>query len=198
MMTGMHSRRRFLSGALAMGLAMNVKAQARREIVDAQVHLWKASAPDLPWVPGAKPQMPEPFTIEKAVPLMDEAGVDRVVIVTPALLGHNNSYSLEAARRYPTRFAVMGRVDQKNPKAAALFPKWREQPGMLGVRVSFLGPTATQLTDGSTDWIWPAAEKAGLPIMFLTTMQASVFGPIAEHHPGLQLIVDYLGVSGDA
>ena len=69
-------------------------------IVDSQVHLWKAAAPDLRWVPGAKPQMPEPFTIEKALPLMDEAGVDRVVIVTPALLGHNNSYSLEAARRY--------------------------------------------------------------------------------------------------
>ena len=28
---------------------------------------------DWKWVPGMKPQMPEPFTIEKLVPLMDEA-----------------------------------------------------------------------------------------------------------------------------
>ena len=33
---------------------------------------------------GAKPQMPEPFTIEKAIAVMDEAGVDRAVIVPPA------------------------------------------------------------------------------------------------------------------
>jgi len=52
-------------------------------IVDSQVHLWKAETPDWRWVPGRVPQLPEPFTIEKLVPLMDEAGVDRAVIVPP-------------------------------------------------------------------------------------------------------------------
>ena len=37
----------------------------KRIIVDAQVHLWKASSPDWPWVPGRKPQLSEPFTTEK-------------------------------------------------------------------------------------------------------------------------------------
>src|SRR5437868_3281568 len=137
----MLSRRNFLGASLALAASgcATGGGPGRREITDAQVHLWKANSPDLPWVPGAVPQMAEPFTIEKAVPLMDAAGVDRVVIVTPALLGDRNDYSLEAARRYPTRFAVMGRIDQRNPQAAALLPRWREQPGMLGVRVSFLG-----------------------------------------------------------
>ena len=177
---------------------MAPQAARKRMIVDSQVHLWKADAPDLRWVPGAKPQMPEPFTIEKALPLMDEAGVDRVVIVTPALLGDRNDYSLEAARRYPDRFAVMGRIDQRNPAAAALLPKWKEQRGMLGVRVSFLGGTAAWLNDGTADWIWPAAEKAGLPVMFLTTAQSSAFARVAERHPQLTLIVDHMGVSGEA
>ena len=48
-------------------------------IVDSQVHLWQAETPDWPWVPGRVAQLPEPFTIEKLVPLMDEAGVDRAV-----------------------------------------------------------------------------------------------------------------------
>jgi predicted TIM-barrel fold metal-dependent hydrolase len=197
----MPSRRGFLQTALGVGMtlaALHTRAQSRkREIVDAQVHLWKADAPELPWV-RPPPQMPEPFTIEKAVALMDEAGVDRVVIVTPALLGHNNSYSLEAAKRYPGRFAVMGRIEQNNPQAAALLPKWKEQPGMLGVRVSFLGATAAWLNDGTADWIWPAAEKAGLPIMFLTTVNSAYFGRVAERHPRLTLIADHMGVSGDA
>src|SRR6185295_4554052 len=164
----MTSRRAFLCGTLALGACMSMTDRKKREIVDSQIHIWKADAPDVPWVPGAKPQMPEPFTIEKAIGLMDEAGIDRAVIVTPALLGANNSYSLEAVRRYPTRFAVMGRIAQNNPEAAAQFPKWKESRGMLGVRVSFLGPSAKWLEDGTADWIWPAADKAGLPVMFLT------------------------------
>jgi hypothetical protein len=64
-----------------------VRAQpaGKRTIVDAQVHFWKAHSPDWAWNPGAKPQLPEPFTIERALPMMDEAGVDRVVIVPPGL-----------------------------------------------------------------------------------------------------------------
>ena len=77
-------------------------------IVDSQVHLWQAETPDRPWVPGRVPQLPEPFTIEKLLPLMNEAGVDRVVIVPPSWPGDHNDYALEAAKRYPDRFAVMG------------------------------------------------------------------------------------------
>ena len=86
-----------------------------RTIVDSQIHLWKAESPDWPWVPGRKPQLPEPFTIEKLVSLMDEAGVDRAVIVPPSWPGDRNDYGLEAAKRHPNRFAVMGRVAVQKP-----------------------------------------------------------------------------------
>jgi predicted TIM-barrel fold metal-dependent hydrolase len=72
-----------------------------------------------------------------------------------------------------------------------------EQPGMLGVLVTFLGPAAAWLTDGTADWFWPAAEKAGLPVMFLSPGQAGEFTRIAERHPQLTLIVDHMGVSAD-
>src|SRR5205823_830700 len=104
----------------------------KRMIVDAQVHLWKAATPDWPWVPGLSPQLPEPFTIEKLVPMMDQAGVVRAVIVPPSWPGDRNEYGLEAARRYPDRFAVMGRIAMRDPSSAALLPAWRQQPGMLG------------------------------------------------------------------
>ena len=204
----MLSRRSFLNSTLGAGLALTTAQQAaaqtptaqparNRFIVDAQVHLWKAESPDWPWVPGMKPQMPEPFTMEKLVPLMDEAGVDRAVIVPPSWPGDRNDYGIEAAKRYPDRFAVMGRIPLKNPEPAALLPRWKEQPGMLGVRVTFLGLAAAWLTDGTADWFWPAAEKAGLPVMFLSPGQAGEFARIAERHPQLTLIVDHMGVSAD-
>ena len=198
----MLSRRSFLKSTLGAGVALAgtrlapVAAQPARQrtIVDSQVHLWKAESPDWPWVPGAVPQLPEPFTIEKAVPLMDQAGVDRAVIVPPGWPGDRNDYALEAAKRYPDRFAVMGRIPLQDPKSAALLPKWKEQPGMLGVRVTFNTPTMIGwLKDGTADWFWPAAEKAGLPVMFLAFGLVPMFAPIAERHPGLTLIIDHMG-----
>ncbi len=197
----MLTRRNFLSStvgvgaALASGVRPALPQPARkRAIVDAQVHFWKANSPDYPWNPGAQPQLPEPFTIERALPLMDEVGVDRVVIVPPGL-NDVNTYALEAAKRYPNRFAVMGRIPLQDPKSAALLPKWKEQPGMLGVRVTFLGPAAAWLTDGTADWFWPAAEKAGLPVMFLAFGRVNMFDKIAARHPGLPLIIDHMGVN---
>jgi predicted TIM-barrel fold metal-dependent hydrolase len=126
---------------------------------------------------------------------MDEAGVDRVVIVPPSL-NNRNDYALEAVKRYPNRFAVMGRIPLQDPKSAALLPKWKEQPGMLGLRVTFSSPAAIAwLKDGTADWFWPAAEQAGLPVMFLATMQGPTFERIAERHPQLALIVDHMGVA---
>ena len=167
---------------------------AGRTIVDAQVHLWKADSPDWPWVPGRKPQLPEPFTIEKLVPLMDEAGVDRAVIVPPSWPGDRNDYGLEAAKRYPNRFAVMGRIPMK-PESAALLPKWREQPGMLGVRLTFMREQASMLTSGSANWFWPAAEKAALTVMVFPPGNVPMFASIAERHPGLPLIIDHLSLT---
>jgi len=193
------SRRDFIGGALGVGALAAAGCQTTspgtRRIVDAQVHLWKAESADWPWVPGMKPQMPEPFTVEKLIPLMDEAGVERAVIVPPSWPGDRNDYAVEAAQRYPDRLGVMGRLPLRNPKSAELLPTWRGQSGMLGVRLTFLGKDVEMLSDGSAEWFWPAAEKAGLPVMFLAVGQGAYFGRVAQRHPGLQLIVDHMGLS---
>jgi predicted TIM-barrel fold metal-dependent hydrolase len=165
----------------------------KRIIVDSQVHLWRAESEDWKWVPGRKPQLPEPFTLEKLVPLMDEAGVDRAVIVPPSWPGDRNDCGIEAAQRYPNRFAVMGRIPVQNPDSAKLLPKWKEQPGMLGIRLTFMREQASMLQ--YTDWVWPAAEKAGLPVMFLAPGNIPKFAPIAERHPGLPLIIDHMSLT---
>ena len=196
----MVTRRHFIGGAVGAGIGLatqgcqQMAAPTRRTIVDAQIHLWKDSSPDYPWNPGAKPQLPEPFTIERALPLMDEAGVDRIVIVPPGL-NDVNTYALEAAKRHPNRFAVMGRIPLQDPKSAALLPKWKSAPSMLGVRVTFLGKDAAWLDDGTANWFWPAAEKAGLPVMFLAFGMVNKFDAIAARHPGLPLIIDHMGVN---
>lgn len=127
-------------------------------IVDAQVHLWLANTPERPWLPNRVAQLPEPFLIEQLVPMMDEAGVDRAVIVPPSWEGDRNDYALEAVRRYPTRFAVMGRIPVNDPNIAKLLPDWKKQPGMLGLfRLQVVHRTATCST--ASVWALPLRRK---------------------------------------
>src|SRR5215218_1494965 len=196
----MLSRRRVLRSLTATSLvlaterALPIKADARRPIVDSQIHLWPANTPERPWVSGAPPQLPEPFTIERVVPMLDEAGVDRVVIVPPTLEGERLDYAQEAVKRYPGRFAIMARIPLDKPDRGQRLATLRDQSGVFGVRLNFVGQQAAWLTDGTADWFWPAAEKAGLPVMFLTSGQTSLFAGIAERHPQLTLILDHMGV----
>jgi predicted TIM-barrel fold metal-dependent hydrolase len=126
---------------------------------------------------------------------MDQAGVDRAVIVPPSWPGDRNDYALEAVKRYPDRFAVMGRIPLEKPESAALLPKWKGQPGMVGVRLTLHRAQSALLEKGTADWFWPAAEKARLPVMFLAPGNAPRFAPIAERHPQLPLIIDHMNLT---
>jgi predicted TIM-barrel fold metal-dependent hydrolase len=149
-------------------------------------------------VPGRRPQLPEPFTIEKLVALMDEAGVDRAVIVPPSWPGDRNDYAIEAVQRHPNRFAIMGRLPvEKRQQAEAMLPKWKEQPGMLGVRLTFQAAMEKLLTEGHADWFWPVAERFGLPVMFFAPGNIPKFAAVAERHPGLPMIIDHMSLNQD-
>ena len=166
-------------------------------IVDAQVHIWAADTPDRPWPPGraADAQKPYPVTADLVLAGMREASVDRVVIVPPSWEGDRNDVAVDAARRHPDRFAVMGRLALDRPESRALVADWKSQPGMLGMRFTFHASRQGHwLTDGTADWLWPAVERAGIPVMLSCAGSLPVVDAIAERHPGLRLVVDHLGI----
>jgi predicted TIM-barrel fold metal-dependent hydrolase len=167
-------------------------------IVDSQVHLWGADTPDRPWPPGRAREAQKPYPIGKEALLfqMDLAGVQGMVLVPPSWEGERNDLALEAARLYPDRFAVMGRLALQKPDSRALVADWKKQPGMLGMRFTFHNEHNRHfLTDGSADWLWPAAEKAGVPLMVLVPGALDVLDRIAAKHPGLKLVIDHVGLN---
>jgi predicted TIM-barrel fold metal-dependent hydrolase len=166
-------------------------------IADAQIHLWLTDTPARPWPAGrtSKPHRPGSFTKDDALKEMDAAGVTRAVIVPPSWEGDRNDVGLEAARVHPDRFAVMGRFDIQRPDNRGLLDGWRRQPGMLGLRFTFGGPVQSRwLEDGTADWLWPAVERAGLPLMLSVPGSLAHVDRIAERHPGLKIIVDHMGL----
>ena len=67
---------------------------------------------------------------------------------------------------------------------------------MLGIRLTFNNETTSKwLSDGTTDWFWPAVEKARIPIYFFAPGQTFKLGPIAERYPQLTLIIDHMGLT---
>jgi predicted TIM-barrel fold metal-dependent hydrolase len=169
---------------------------------DAQLHVWEADRPDRPWAREHRPQLPEPFTIERAVALLDEHGVDRAVLVPPLVSGFNNdtanAYALEGAAAYPERFAVMGRFDPRPPDARERLEHWLEQPGMRGVRFSLEGPPAPQLIEeGALDWFWPEAERLGVAVYFLRPGRPQDIAAVAERHPDAEPVRRRAGHSRD-
>src|SRR5579884_2362808 len=164
-------------------------------ITDAQVHLWEEARPDRPWPvePRSRPHRPHGFSAEEMLAEMDAAGVDRAVIVPPSWVGENNATALEAAARYPNRFAAMDRFDPRAPDAAEQLEGWLQQPHMLGIRMSFhMRPFSDWLDDGSLDWFWAACERLGIPLMALVPGKARKLLPVAERHPGLTLLIPHM------
>lgn len=166
-------------------------------ITDAQVHIWAASTPGRPWPARHKPHRPEPLGQEELLKEMNAAGVSRAVIVPPSWEGERNDLALAAAQAHPDRFTVMGRLDPAAPEARAAIAGWRKQPGMLGLRFTFHRPGLRELlTEGRVDWLWPAAEKAGVPIMVLVPHAlAHLMADIAGRYPNLRIVMDHLGLN---
>lgn len=166
------------------------------EIVDSQVHIWAASTPERPWPARHAPHRPEPITATSLLADMDAAGVHRAILVPPSWEGERNDVCLEAAQNYPHRFAVMGRLDPEAPQSRLQIEAWRKTPGQLGLRFTFHRPSLQYLlTEGKADWLWPLAERAGVPIMMTCPFSIMhIVHDIAVRHPGLKLVMDHLGL----
>jgi len=165
-------------------------------IVDSQVHIWGADTPERPWPKRAEAQRPVPLTADDLMREMNEAGVDRVVIVPPSWEGDRNDLGIAAATADPDRFAVMGRIDPQDARSRGTLANWRKQTGMLGLRFTFHIPQLVSLlTEGHMNWVWGEAEKAGVPIYVLVPHPlVHLIDKVAQKYPALKLTMDHLSI----
>jgi len=157
-------------------------------IIDAQVHLWRRGRAN-------PPHLPHPFLVEDALRGMDEAGVDGAILHPPLSWDpDSNEQAIEAAIAHPDRFAILAYPPLDRPDSRQLVASIKERPGVLGLRFYFSQPhDRTWPTDGTLDWLWPAVERAGLPLALLAGDWLPQLGRIAERHPDLKLMVDHMG-----
>ena len=158
-------------------------------IIDAQIHIWSSGTPSVD-------HRPVPVVSHQEMrAAMDEAGIDAAIIHPPGWDPNAAAVAATAQHAHPDRFAILGQFPPERPESRTLIDAWLDQPGMLGLRWAPLHPAARALLDsGAMDWIWPAAERAGIPVALLAGPFLPQFRTIAERHPGLKLIIDHVGL----
>jgi len=68
----------------------------------------------------------------------------------------------------------------------------KSRPSTVGLRFFFLQPDQQNwLTDGTMDLLWPAAERAQIPIALMASNHLPAVGRIAERQPSLRLLIDH-------
>jgi L-fuconolactonase len=135
-----------------------------------------------------------PLDADTVIRMMDEAGVDRAILVPPSLEGDRNDLALKAAQEHPDRFAVMGRLQIQRPDAPSRLQAMMSERGMLGVRLTFHRDNDRPLlTNGAADWFWSAAETLNIPVMVHAPERLEQISEIAARHPRLRLIIDHMG-----
>jgi len=83
---------------------------------------------------------------------MDEGGVDAAVIHPPGWDPNSAEMAFKAVCDYPGRFAILGSFPLNQRDKRALVESWRSQPGMLGLRYTFLQePMRGWLADRTLD-----------------------------------------------
>ena len=147
---------------------------------------------DIVWI-GTHPSMHREITIAAL-----EAGKHVFTQARMAMDYADAKLMWEAAQKYPDKFCILGHFDLKSPDRERIVANWRKRPGMLGFRYTFNEPEQKSWwTDGSLDWFWKAAEKAGLVVGLMATgPNIPVLGKIAERHTGLKMHIDHIGRGG--
>jgi predicted TIM-barrel fold metal-dependent hydrolase len=157
-------------------------------IADAQIHLWAKGKP-------SAHHRQTPYLKEEALADMDAAGIDRAVIHPVMWDPDSNELAVEAVRAHPDRFAIMGWFYLDQPEQRTLIETWKSRPGMKGLRFYFSDPRSQSWPDdGNLDWLWPVAERLGIPVSLGAAAFLPKVGEVAERHPALKLSIDHMGV----
>jgi predicted TIM-barrel fold metal-dependent hydrolase len=166
------------------------------QIVDSQIHLWENARLTPPH------RQMDSFTAEDAVAGMAKAGVDAAVLHPPESLADQidvNGIAVDAVKRYPDKFCILGNFDLRRPDGREIVRTWRRRPGMVGFRYIFRRPhQQTWWGDGTLDWFWAACEEEGLPVGLLAGGHLPAVQAVAERHRDLKLHIDHQGRSGPA
>jgi len=161
-------------------------------IIDSHVHVWAQNPEKYPWSPigGYVPKQSAP--IEDLVQVMDEAHVDKAVLVQPTPYGWDNSYLMDALHAHENRFCGVVLVNPLSAHASLDLRLLRKR-GARGLRINLHLNPPSMVENKVFLGLWNSIGEMEMPVCFqLTPLYFSMVRALAEMQPNIPIILDHL------
>jgi L-fuconolactonase len=123
--------------------------------------------------------------------LLDAAGVDKLVEVTPSAMHFDNRHGIAVARAHPDRVRIVAALNATMPNAPSTLRALADEPHVVGVRVLVLADGVSVLDGHGLDPVWAVASDVGLPVCVYAPGAAAPLARLAARFPQLPLVVDH-------
>lgn len=162
--------------------------------IDAQVHAYERDHPGRPWVGTLRG--PAEVTGDQMVAVMDEAGVDGALLVSPfSMYRYDASYALEVYAKHPGRFRLIKPVDPADPNVGVTIAEWAETKGTVAIRIMLNREgMPTDAADPGLNRVLAVAARHSLAVNLMATSRLAQAGELAARNPDTQLVIDHLGL----
>ncbi|MCH2171337.1 amidohydrolase [Myxococcota bacterium] len=176
-------------------------------MVDSHVHVVSTDLERYPLKPAGLPgawYLDAPCPVERFTELMDEASVQRAVLVQGVgAYGFDNAYTADSAERFPERFASVACVDAVADDPPSTLEYWIRQRGMGGVRLfALIPPSAGEDQARGESWLaeapgqalWRQAGKLGAHVVVTVLFhQLPELRRALIDHPDTTVSLDHCG-----
>ena len=204
------TRRMMLAaGAAALGSGwrpdFGVADDSQADWIDAHSHIWPPEVDRYPLVNGLgkKDLDPPSFTDDELMALAAPEGVKRVVLIQHSVYHlFDNSYLVDAVKRHPQRFRIVGMVDDHQPHAGEKMRDLLEK-GVTGFRITpFIRkdhPEKWLETEGMAEMWKTGAKTRQAMCCLINASDLPAVDKMCEKHPETPVVIDHfarIGVDG--
>jgi L-fuconolactonase len=161
--------------------------------IDAHVHLWQIDRADYFWMSPDLPILYRDFGVAELRPLLEQAGIDQVVLIQAAPTVAETEFLLRIAASSPLVAGVVGWVDLELKNVGDVLERLCRHDRFKGVR-----PMIQDIAD--PDWMLSASVsrgldaivQAGLVFEFLVRpVHLPGVREVLKRHPALHAVIDH-------
>jgi L-fuconolactonase len=170
-------------------------------VVDTHTHAISPDTQRFPLAPVGGHQsewsVKRPVSFEALIAAMDDAHIDRAVVVQASTVyGNDNSYVVEAVRAHPDRLSGVFSVDVLASESVTQMERWLDA-GLSGLRLFTTGTTmpgqAGWLDDERSFPAWDYAQKHKISICLqMTALGIPAFLNMLARFPDIRVLLDHL------
>ncbi len=170
--------------------------------IDAHCHIWTRDTGRFPLREGVTVDQltPPSFTDGELMAIAEPAGVSRVVLIQHyPYHGWDNAYLIDACRRHPGQFRVVGMIDHQLPSPGR---RMREllRRGVTGFRIGSGAGQPDWLASDGMNAMWKTSAETRQPMCCLINpSDLPAVASMCERHPDTPVVIDHfarIGMTG--